>query len=496
MAESKRVEQLKRALKRGAPNNNTNKINQSGKRQKTYNAFGTISQFSAKGQKGKLFQSNVKIYNNKDSQQYSLEDYFKVTVGSTEFKSRKQIRSYPNKKVTICFNNDQTKEFFKLMAQDARHDGLVGNYTKFSDIIEKIADYEASNKTEKDAVKKLINDIGLSGNEDIKSPENKAIEKHLLKKNNNNELTNKKNNKIGEISYSSKLYRHSGDLEPKNKIPYLFDQAQGFIKTVLNPNMFNEASSLSSLGDAGNTLRDITKAGLHQKNINLMDPIKFNITGQYPNGVKFIIFEGTVNFYDNYTYQKKNSSPLKKGAVGVFISNSCFPFFNKTFTPILSRGDSKQTGNLIGKFFGDFSQILTCLSYDIAFVSGDKMAIAMYMFLTNKKHNLCSGIRNHSSMYRKLFAEIGQKSGGSVTTPQKVLFYFESDGSDLQNKQTAILQKFVKPEGKRSSTIKNNNLNKAQNEFVTTINRVYTNPSLNDVVRFAKRTYFNKINIK
>ena len=430
-------------------------------KQGTYHRRGILIDFI-------LGNNNMNKYNTNTS--YKLRNYFKLTEQDNKGKSLSNNRQ--NEQIKIDLDFIQTQQFFKLLAQDAVHDKLtIKNNKQISSVIKDIAFFTENTPAQKKQVTALIKSLRLNGNSEIPSnPETIAIANHF---------TTDNNHKIGKIAYDKNLTTHVGILDRAEKIPYIYDQAQGFVKTTLTPSMFREVSSLASIGDPGNTLRDIYKAGLSSKQINLLKPIVFDIKGKDIDGKVFTIFKGIINFYPDYQYHASAKSKVfKSGSVGVFMEKCCFPYFNNTFTPLISQGDSQQSRNLVGKFFGDFSQILTALSYDVTFVTGDKMAIAMYMFLTKV-----------SKYPRKLIAELGQQTNKKrLTTPQSVDIFFDAGNKNSQKEQFIVLNAYVNPtppnRGRRSNNTTTNN-----KSFINIVKRqlnLKREPTLDEVTRYAR----------
>jgi len=239
----------------------------------------------------------------------------------------------------------------------------------------------------------------------------------------------------------------------ENRYEYMLDQTQGIVYSLSN-RVFKEVVSLSTLADAGSSYRQSTVSGLSGGIKYYLNPIRFEIPG---------VFTGTINYSPRYK------------VIGVYLERSIFSKYNGKFIPIVGKGGGgyasvDKGGQKLGKFFGDLTQIITAIKTNIFFASGDKMAIAMYLFLTQKDHP------------RLLLADIGQSTNRANKTVQSsvVMFYYPGNNSKYNSldKYTKELPRKVNTRG---STID-------YRKFMQTMKCKYGNdPSIDQVVYFARQ---------
>lgn len=347
------------------------------------------------------FNVNQKI-NNSDL----LNRYLK-----TSYENYPTIVNQKPNKVTINLDNEQTGEFLYLIAADIRHDYkstvshgkntayeiLLGEFPQSKEFLNKYKDY-IPNKTI------------------IQSPEDKIIEEYMV----GNEKIRPLDTYINYLSIDQLRSQDKLQISANKRFPYMLDQTQALIHYT-SPRIFKEVVTLSTLADAGSSYRPSTKSGKITSVEYLLKPIEFQIGD---------VFNGILKFNIN------------KRSIGVYLKDS--PFFGGRTIYVPISGKSGGVSNRLGKFFGDLSQILTSFAYNIMFASGDKMAIAIYLFLGK-----------HGNKPRNLMAERGAKKG---QYPEKIYFYSDSIKINNEYKQVYEYISGARLNQRRTRTMSSKNI--------------------------------------
>lgn len=313
-----------------------------------------------------------------------------------------------------------TKEFLTLLAKDIVHDHYGKGRATPVDIKQVFND----NNLQTDNI--IIPDVKLG----TKSPEEATLNKYLSE-----------NPTRKELDY---VRVQTPPSEIDNKYQYSLDQTQGIIYE-LPKNIFKQVVTLANLGDKGNAYSvaaQVIKPGITYK----ANPVDFEIKGT----------DGTVIFKGRLTWNQN-------GTIGVYLSDTIFKNYRNRFVPIAGK-----KGDKLGKFFGDLTQMISCIDNGIFFATGDKMAIAMYLFLT----------KNMESK-RLLIADIGRQKNKKtkLTEPTKMIFYYPNKGYQALDNYITNYQKSVT----RSNTKINDKL---RNYFQELMKKGY---SVNQIRALANR---------